>query len=127
MARLALFAVLLLALVPTLGRLAHARYAGFGAAPAWAALCTSRGLEAVLIPANAHAAEHGAGGAPSSPHGAGDCDYCPLLAASVPVAFVRLAVPPLAAAPALCTARPLPARESPHPCGLGSRGPPAFS
>lgn len=125
MARLALFAILLLALVPTLGRLAQARdAAGFDAAPSWAALCTARGMELALLPGGAH----GNGEAPAAPHGAGDCDYCPLLATTIPVVVAPLSVPPsLAPSPALCTSVTAPTREEPHPCGLGSRGPPSVS
>jgi hypothetical protein len=124
MARMALFAVLLLALVPTLGRLAQARDAGFAPAPSWAMLCTARGMESMLLPGGAH----GRGEAPASPHGAGDCDYCPLLATALPVAVAPLSVPPAAApSPALCTSLAPPARGEPHPCGLGSRGPPSVS
>jgi len=136
MSRLALLAVLLLALVPTLGRLA--RTAGDGAAgvaPAWAAMCTARGLEAVLLPPAAHPATqvegHGIGEAPALPHGngnGGDCDYCPLLASAIPVPAAPPAIAPSALpAPALCTSRPSLAHAEPHPCGLGSRGPPTFS
>ncbi len=129
MARLALFAVLLLALVPTLGRLAQARDAGFVAAPSWAALCTARGMESVLLLPGAHGnATHGGGEAPEPSHGGGDCDYCPLLAATIPVAIAPLSVPPaIAPPPALCTSRPVVAHAGPHPCGLGSRGPPSVS
>jgi hypothetical protein len=128
MARLALFAILLLALVPTLGRLAQAR-AGVGdAAPSWAAMCTARGLQPVLLPSAVHDAAHATGEAPAAPHGpAGDCDYCPLLVATIPVAVAMHSVPPAALPPALCTFHALPARAQPHPCGLGSRGPPAIS
>lgn len=114
MAGLALFAILLLALLPTLGRLAQASTAVGDAAPSWAALCTARGLESIRLPA--------------APHGsAGDCDYCPLLATTIPVAVAMPSVPPSPPAPALCTSRTLPVRAQPHPCGLGSRGPPALS
>jgi hypothetical protein len=128
MARLAFVAVLLLSLVPTLGRLAQAGTAG-SAAPSWAAMCTARGLESVLLLPGAHAATtHGTGEAPAMPHGGGDCDYCPLLAAAIPVAVAPLSVPPaVAPSPALCTPRPSIAHAEPHPCGLGSRGPPSVS
>jgi hypothetical protein len=128
MARLALFAILLLALVPTLGRLAQARDPGSDAAPPWAALCTARGLESVLLLPGAHGgATHVGGGAPAPSHGGGDCDYCPLLAATIPVPVAPPVVPIAAPSPALCTSRPATAHAAPHPCGLGSRGPPSVS
>lgn len=132
MARLALFAILLLALVPTLGRFAQASAAVGDAAPSWAAMCTARGLESIRLPSTTQVAAHDAvlatGEAPAAPHGsAGDCDYCPLLAATIPVAVAAHSVPPAALPPALCTSRTLPARAQPHPCGLGSRGPPTIS
>ena len=133
MARLALLAILLLALVPTLGRLAQASAAAGDAAPSWAAMCTARGLESIRLPSTTQVAAHDAvlatgEKAPAAPHGsAGDCDYCPLLAATIPVAVATHSVPPAALPPALCTSRTLPARAQPHPCGLGSRGPPAIS
>ncbi len=136
MARLALLAILLLALVPTLGRMAQARAAADGATPAWAALCTVRGLERVALPAandasrgHARALQLAGGDAPASPRGTddGDCDYCPLLAAAMPVAIAPVQVPPAAPLPALCASRPSPSRDAPHPCGLGSRGPPSAS
>lgn len=136
MARLAVLAILLLALVPTLGRLAEARAAA-GATPAWAALCTVRGLERVALPSAAPGASRlatpagrgPAGDAPGAPHGtaSGDCDYCPLLATVLPAAVAPVQVPPATPQPALCTSRPSPSRDAPHPCGLGSRGPPSAS
>lgn len=132
MARLALLAILLLALVPTLGRLAQASAAAGEAAPSWAAMCTARGLESIRLPVAAHDPTYDAvpatGGAPAAPHGAaGDCDYCPLLAAAIPATVATHSIPPAALPPALCTFRALAARAQPHPCGLGSRGPPALS
>jgi hypothetical protein len=128
LARLALFATLLLALVPTLGRIAQARDAGGDAAPSWAALCTARGFERVLLAPAARVAALARGEGPARPHPAGgDCEYCPLLAAAIPVALAPLSVPPAALPPALCTRSAGPSRAQPHPCGLGSRGPPHFS
>jgi hypothetical protein len=132
MARLALFAILLLALVPTLGRLAQAGAAGSDATPSWAAMCTARGLESIRLQASAqgmaHDAMHATGETPAAPRGsAGDCDYCPLLAAAMPVAVATHSIPPAALPPALCTFPALPTRAQPHPCGLGSRGPPTVS
>jgi hypothetical protein len=127
MARLAFVAILLLALVPTLGRIAQAGTAG-SAAPSWTAMCTARGLEPVLLPSGTLApATHGTGEAPSMPHG-GDCDYCPLLAAAIPLPVSPGSVPPaVAPSPTLSTSRPSIAHAKPHPCGLGSRGPPSVS
>jgi hypothetical protein len=128
MARIALLAALLLAAVPTLGRLApqvaHAAHAGL------AALCTADGLRYVdvnALPAVAH--EHDAGHpgtAPDKPHehGAPDCAYCPLLL-SLLVAGCWLLW--LRAVSACGVLPPWPASSSrafTHPCGLGSRGPP---
>lgn len=132
MAGLAFLAILLLALVPTLGRLAQASAAAGDAAPSWAAMCTARGLESIRLPAAthgiAHDAVHATGEAPAAPHGSvGDCDYCPLLATAIPVVVAMPSVPPGPPAAALCTSRTLPLRAQPHPCGLGSRGPPAIS
>jgi hypothetical protein len=129
MARLALLAILLLALVPTLGRLAQPRTAGSDAAPSWAAMCTMRGLQPVLLPVAAHGAIQGNGEAPAAPLGSGvDCAYCPLLATTIPLAIAPVSVPPAALPPtALCTSRASTAHPGSHPCGLGSRGPPPVS
>jgi len=130
--RLALAAILLLALVPTLGRLAQAREAAAHATPWWAAMCTARGLQPVLLAPGVR--EAGAiavttpAPPPPSPHDAGsDCDYCPLLATALPVALPPPSVPPAALPPALCTPVAQVAHAQPHPCGLGSRGPPPSS
>ena len=60
MAGLAFLAILLLALVPTLGRLAQASAAAGDAAPSWAAMCTARGLESIRLPAATHGIAHDA-------------------------------------------------------------------
>lgn len=63
--------------------------------------------------------------APPSHQGHADCEYCPLLT-SLAIPDFRTATPPAlpapAATPAVAIDRPLP--STPHPCGLGSRGPP---
>ena len=115
--RLAFVAALLLALLPTVGRIAQARAAGHDAAPAWVELCTVQGLRTVLLPASP---------APD-PHAGVDCEYCPLLAAAVAPVVGALSVPPPALPPALCTSPAPVTRTQPHPCGLGSRGPPLVS
>ena len=79
MARLALVAILLLATLPTLGRLApHGTRA---AQDGWAALCTATGLKYVELPGLDANGDQDTG-APAHPdgHGEPDCAYCPLLA-----------------------------------------------
>lgn len=115
MARLALLAILLMALVPTLGRIAQARAAGVEATPSWAALCTMQGLREVPLPS------------PPAPHASGDCAYCPLLAATTVPPVAVLSGPPASLPPALCTSLASETPAAPHPCGLGSRGPPLAS
>lgn len=118
MARLALVAMLLLALVPTFGRLA----AGTSSPPeaGWAALCTMTGLKYVAL-----GAEEGAPAQPKPVGGIDEhCAYCPLLTAMAVFAlWLALAWPRLH-----CEQRPAwrsaPLRSRFHPCGLGSRGPP---
>lgn len=127
-ARVALLAALLLAVVPTLGRLApRVAHAGL------AALCTAEGLRYVEVAAFAAATPvagpHHAGApgtAPGHPHdpGAPDCTYCPLLlsllAAGCWLLWLRAAL--AGAAPGWWPAAA--SRGFVHPCGLGSRGPP---
>lgn len=151
MARLALAAALLLAAVPTLGRLApqlsqavHAAHEGL------VALCTAQGLRYVsLAPRTAatdlaghgasHAAGHGGhpgrvhhdhggdGGPPQPPpheHGAPDCAYCPLLLSLLVAGcwLLWLRAGGVRAVPP--TRFRAASRAFLHPCGLGSRGPP---
>lgn len=117
MARLALLAILLLALLPTLGRIAQARASGAGAeAPSWGALCTTQGLRSLTPPAS-----------PAPPPASGDCAYCPLLSTTITASVAALCVQPLALPGALCTSSAPVERTPPHACGLGSRGPPVAS
>lgn len=125
MGRLAFVAVLLLALLPTVGRIAQARDAGHGPAPTWAELCTVQGLRMVLLPAPPH--QSPAPAPTPDPHAGADCEYCPLLAVAVAPVVGALSVPPPALPPVLCTSPASVARTQPHPCGLGSRGPPLVS
>src|SRR5690606_4974871 len=125
MGRLAFVAVLLLALLPTVGRIAQARGAGHHAAPVWAELCTVQGLRTVLLPASPHQSPAPTP-VPDPPAGA-DREYCPLLAGALAPVVAALSVPPPALPPALCTSSIPATRTGPHPCGLGSRGPPTIS
>ena len=117
MARLALAAVLLLALAPTLSRAAAAT-----AVPqALGAMCTADGLAPATVPAAAWPAD------PAGASSGAACDYCPLLAQVTPFSPVSLPMPSLhAATPRLhdAVARPLAPRAQ---VGLGARGPPAHA
>lgn len=121
MTLLALAAILLLALLPTLGRLAQA---GQGAAAgAWTQLCTMSGMKLVKLPPFSI----GQPAAPAPDRGGSDCDYCPLLS-MLTLAVAALVLALLGFAPVT----PAPRRIRPpqirlHPSGLGSRGPPAHS
>ncbi|GAB3099652.1 DUF2946 family protein [Lysobacter terrae] len=120
MSLLALTAVLLLVLVPTVGRVLSASADG-ARDGIWAQMCTLAGLKLVKI-----APDDAGSAAPKPIGGSGhaDCDYCPLLNAMaalvlwVVFAFARAAdsVLPWRSPPARLVRR--------YPCGLGSRGPP---
>lgn len=123
MARLALAAVLLVSVMPTLSRWLESR------APAGQtavlALCTSDGL-AWAKPASL--LDDGVGKAPAPAGGTmpdDDCGYCPLLASLAPLALAALALL-LPAQPRTLLpsgARPIP-HAPPRLRGLGARGPP---
>lgn len=113
--RLAVLAALLLALVPTSGRL----YQGLAETDAVSVqICTLEGLKTLTLPA---AGDDNHGG--DSGHSAHDCDYCPLLSSLLAPAVFVAALP----APAGPASRPLACAgvtSDAHPCGLGARGPP---
>ncbi|WP_271679520.1 DUF2946 family protein [Thermomonas mangrovi] len=114
MARLALAAVLLLALAPTLSRAA-----AIAAPQALGAMCTADGLAPAAVPANAAWPADPAGDSSDAA-----CDYCPLLAQVTPFSAVSLPMPSLHAAPPRlhdAVAWPYAARAQ---AGLGARGPP---
>lgn len=119
-AALAVAAMWLLVAMPTLGRWAQAAGEAHRANDGWVAVCTATGLR--YLPVSVFSD----GDLPSMPVPGPDedCSYCPLLSAMVP-----------ASTPALPTTsiKPIgpPYRsavdatiQAPHPCGLGSRGPP---
>lgn len=118
MSRLAMLAVLLLALVPSVGRAL-----GAGAPRVLAdasALCTSTGLQLLLDGAR------GAGGLPGLPaflHGDADCPYCPL-AASIALPLLPDPLLPAPHAAMLPARRAAPRRRFRRLHGPGSRGPP---
>ena len=119
---LALVAALLLALLPSVGRLYQAAQS---APPDTIALCTVEGFKQAAAPlwalADAAAHHRNPGGEPS----AHDCDYCPLLSGLVVLAFIALAFWPLATFSPRRIEAASPRVGRRHPCGLGSRGPPA--
>ncbi len=126
---LALAAVLLLALLPTFGRLAEFTRHQASMSPVTVMLCTLEGMKPVTMPLATLAQGDES---PATPHhpGAGngeDCHYCPLLASLVALAFVALGLWPSPAprGNAIGCAGPRIAQR--HPSGLGSRGPPMFS
>jgi len=111
MARLALAAMLLLASLPTAGRLVASTQAESG----WSALCTSRGMQW------ARPGEHGT---PVLAHDSDECAYCPLLHALDPP-VVRMAWLPRAAASTAFVVETMAQRSPDAPrSGLGARGPP---
>jgi hypothetical protein len=111
MARLALLAMLLLASLPTAGRLV----ASTQAEPGWTALCTSNGMQWV---------RPGGHGSPAFGHDGDDCAYCPLLhALDPPVVSAAWRPPP--ATPTAFVVESTSQRSPDAPrSGLGARGPP---
>jgi hypothetical protein len=121
MTLLALVAMLLLALLPTAGRLLAARSDG-SIGSAWAQMCTLSGLKLVKIApdgsSNPVVPEHGGDA------GMSDCPYCPLangIVALVLWAALALQMPALRSWPQRRVVHWIARR---YPCGLGSRGPP---
>ncbi|QDW66022.1 DUF2946 family protein [Luteimonas granuli] len=115
MSRIGLAAALLLVMVPTVGRVAHAAVAD-----------VIHHQETHAQHGHASHAQHGGGGDGERRPAIGDpeCDYCPLLASMAVAAGVAFDIVhvPRAAAPAIATQAPR--LRWWHPSGLGSRGPP---
>lgn len=115
----ALLAVLLLATLPTLGRMrapeAAERHAGN------VALCTVQGLKSVRLDL-AQSTDTTPVAPDQHPHD--DCNYCPLLAALVhlPVAPGLHLLPPATGTQPVAASNTFIARG--HGTGLGARGPP---
>lgn len=120
MRHLALAAILLLALVPTVGRLVDA---GRDAPLAGLAMCTGDGL-AWSSPA---ALFQGGDPVPVGTQLDADCDYCPLLASTVPVVLAALLLLPPPASPPSFDSTMAPPRDARLAHGLGARGPPLRS
>ncbi|WP_162407531.1 DUF2946 family protein [Pseudoxanthomonas jiangsuensis] len=120
MTRLALLAVLLLALAPSASRMLAAGSTQVLAG--WSELCTTMGLQ--LLPSESRTLSGTPAPAPMPGNGE-YCDYCPL-AASLPLLLLALA---LALPHWRCDLRPCPPasprlRVAANLRGLGSRGPP---
>ena len=118
MRALALAAVLLLALMPSVARLLSQRVVA-GAHAGWVELCTMTGLKLVkLDPAapDGGQADHG-----------GDCDYCPLgHSLATPGALPKLVLASQKPLKAPLLRAPQQRPDTPA-IGLGSRGPPPFA
>lgn len=125
MSLLALVAMSLLVLVPTIGRLVspghHSSFDGV------------HDHAAMMAHAHLGDAGHDESTTPTpKPTGGGmsvhdDCAYCPVLNAMVSLLLWFVFVLPMVAMPPSSTRRaPLPHIHHWHPCGLGSRGPPIF-
>lgn len=116
--RLALLAALLIAVMPTISRIAGSAAHGDGAG--WAEVCTVGGLKFVKADGDGRPQ-----GAPLHVSADGDCAYCPLATSLILPALV------LALVPQLAPPSPPPATPAAwwsgnaHPATLGSRGPPA--
>ena len=117
MSRLALLAVLLLALAPAAGRMLSAGTPQLLAG--WSQLCTAAGLQTLPSPARSADGPQ----APAGVHAGEDCPYCPL-AASLALPPLPALAAPMPRAPASPGRRTRPRRRFPHLSGPGSRGPP---
>ena len=144
MTHLALLAILLLATLPTLGRvlsatapvlqpvtmpqamhhmagMAHGNHGAMATMPAMHHMPDG----GALVPAP-HIAQHPGGGQHSG-HGEGDCDYCPLLHSLLAMPGVALSAIDEAALPSPQFRMFAAALPWHYPNGLGSRGPPHIS
>jgi len=121
MTLLALFAMLLLLSLPTVGRVLSG--SSGDAQGAWAQMCTMAGLKLVKLapggdtnPLDTPVPKHAAPGE--------DCAYCPVLAGLAMLLVWTLLAPLHSPSRALHVPRKAPLLEFLHPSGLGSRGPP---
>lgn len=120
MTLLAIAAMVLLALLPTAGRLWSA---GANASRgAWAQMCTMAGLKLVNI-ASAGSSTPAVPGHDGHAGGS-DCPYCPLANAIASLLLWVAVVLPLPVSRSWPRRHALQWVVRGHPCGLGSRGPP---
>ena len=119
-ARLALAAIVLLALVPTVSR---ALDSGARHMPEpMAAMCTSGGLSWATPASVLHTGQQTP--TPAAPMQDDYCAYCPLLAAAVPAQMIVILVPAMLPSTQLPEAHAPPLRDVIVLRGLGARGPP---
>jgi hypothetical protein len=121
MARLALAAVLLLALAPTVNRLLDSGFPGAGGL--WEQMCTAHGLKLVQLPLD----RADAGQSQSQGDTGGDCAYCPLLNALTALALCVLLFFPQTIGRFLNSPIRAQLRSRICPGGLGARGPPLMA
>ena len=123
MARMALLAVLLMALAPAMSRWVAGNSTQL--LPGLVELCTVDGLKLVDVSAFADDAAK----QPAQGHSgmAADCAYCPLLAGTALLLLMLAVLFPQALANLLPAALPRPSRPSSLFPGLGSRGPPLIA
>lgn len=118
---LALMAMLLLALLPTLGRLQPPSAASQASTPL--AICTMDGLREAWLPAAPALDAAVQPGLPEGDHPtAHDCEYCPLLASLLLALACLLALQAPARSPA--THAPRTPSLAPRRAGANARGPP---
>lgn len=114
--------MLSLAMLPTIGRLAESSP---GMQRVLTAICTVQGMKFIDLGTHAGLASPAQPTPDPAPHPGMDCDYCPILTATLAaVAIVLLLPPPIRRAIPPIARRSLPGLGFLHPCGLGSRGPP---
>lgn len=118
MTRLALLAVLLLALAPAVSRALSSGSTQVLAG--WSELCTTMGLQLAPSQGSTLAGEPGPAQVPG---GADDCAYCPLAASLPPLARPGLLLAALPRSGRVLVVPP-PLRVVANLRGLGSRGPP---
>lgn len=117
---LAFAAAWLFVTMPTFGRL-HQAERQTGAANGVVAVCTAVGLK--YLPASVFSDGEEI---PHSPSSNDECAYCPLLATLTPH-VPALLFPPVPKQRTLSQSSLAdPVYATPHPCGLGSRGPPTI-
>jgi hypothetical protein len=118
MSRLALAAVLLLVLAPTVNRLLAS--STFGPDGLLTPMCTAHGLEFVRLPLGSFDADQTA----SQAHSHDDCAYCPLLNALTALVLFAVIVFAQAIGNLVGLPRPAQRRSGIHLGSLGARGPP---